>query len=124
MFTRVYYANIKEFRSHYNGDIMNNHRSGAYQHTSVCIEDGQAFNAITNNARWNGWQMPWFTLEQIRQIQDWIEDGINVNDINIDGDNVSVFYHSLDERITCETMDYEGTTYYFIDGWCWQRAAA
>jgi hypothetical protein len=103
---------------------MNNHGTGTYETVSVCIEDGQAFNAITNNARWNGWLMPWFTLEQIRQIQEWIEDGVNANDINIDGDNVSVFYHSLDERIACETMPHECTIYYFIDGWCWQRAAA
>tara|TARA_R110000868_G_scaffold256325_1_gene513016 strand:+ start:1894 stop:2205 length:312 start_codon:yes stop_codon:yes gene_type:complete len=103
---------------------MNNHRAGTYNTISVCIEDGRAFDAITNGARWNGWQMPWFTLEQVRQIQGWVEDGVNANDIIIEGDAASVFYHSLDERITCETMQHEGITHYFIDGWCWQRAVA
>ena len=103
---------------------MNNHRTGAYDTISVCIEDVQAFVGITNGARWNGWQMPWFALSEIKAIQEWIEDGINPNDIIIKGDSVSVFYHSLDERIECETMQHEGITHYFIDGWCWQRAVA
>ena len=99
-----------------------NHKIGNFEAGIFCIEDGQAFVGITNGHRWNGWQIPWFTLEQIRQIQDWIEDGVNANDIIIDGDNVSVFYHSLDERIACDTMQHEGATYYFIDGWCWESA--
>ena len=98
-----------------------NHRIGTYDAISVRIEDGQAFDGITNSAKWNGWQTPWFPLSEIKAIQDWIEDGINQNDIVIQGETVSVFYHALEERITCETMQHEGITYYFIDGWCWDK---
>ena len=98
-----------------------NHRIGNFENGIFCIEDGQAFVGITNGHKWNGWQMPLFSLSEIKSIQEWIEDGINPNDIIIEGETVSVFYHSLEERIQCETMQHEGTTYYFIDGWCWDK---
>jgi hypothetical protein len=98
-----------------------NHRTGNFQSGSFCIDDGKKFAGITNNDRWNGWEVPWFPLSEIKAIQDWIEDGINKNDIVIKGDIASVFYHSLEERITCETMQHEGITHYFIDGWCWDK---
>jgi hypothetical protein len=98
-----------------------NHRTGNFQAGIFCIDEGKKFVGITNNDRWNGWEVPWFALSEIKSIQDWIEDGINPNDIVIEGETVSVFYHSLEERIECETMQHEGTTYYFIDGWCWDK---
>lgn len=98
-----------------------NHRTGNFQASSFCIDEGKTFKGITNNDRWNGWQTPWFPLSEIKLIQDWIEDGINPNDIVIEGETVSIFYHSLEDRIECETMQHEGTTYYFIDGWCWDK---
>jgi hypothetical protein len=86
------------------------------------IVDGPAFVGITNSRTWDGWQMPWFALSEMKAIQDWIEDGINTNDMVIEGDKISVFCHSSGERPECQTMEHEGITHYHIDGWCWDKA--
>jgi hypothetical protein len=93
-----------------------------FQTNSFCICDGKSFNGITNNDRWNGWQTPWFALSEIQAIQEWFEDGINQNDIIIEGDKVFVFYHFLEERFECEKIQHEGVTYHYLEGLCWEFA--
>ena len=100
-----------------------NHRIGNFEAGIFCIDEGKEFKGVTNGDKWNGWQTPWFPLSEIKSIQEWIEDGINKNDIVIEGETVSIFYHSLEESFQCETIQHEGVTHYFIDGWCWDKVA-
>lgn len=82
------------------------------------IECGLQFEGITDGSTWNGWECPWFTLGAMKEIQAWVNDGIN-DPIAIDGDKVSDVY--IDERIECRTITVDGITYYAIDGWCWSE---
>ena len=88
---------------------------------NFCINNGKVFNGITTGSTWNGWETPWFTLPEIKAIREWVEDGINQNPISIENKQVSVFYDVGEDSTHCETVQHEGETYYFIDGWCWDK---
>jgi hypothetical protein len=88
-----------------------------YEHKTFAIECGPQFNGITDGSLWNGWACPWFTLETMKKIQAWIEDGINVNPILIEDDKVCDVYEN--ESIEMARTVVDGVTYYSIDGWCW-----
>jgi hypothetical protein len=82
------------------------------------IDCGPKFQGITDQSLWNGWECPRFTIETMREIQAWVNDGIN-DPIEIDGDKVYDVY--IDERIECRTVTVGGVKYYAIDGWCWDQ---
>ena len=82
------------------------------------VYDNSQFQGITDQSLWNGWACPWFTLETMRAIQAWVDDGINCP-IEIEGDRVFDVY--IDERIECRTITVDGVKYYSIDGWCWDE---
>jgi hypothetical protein len=83
------------------------------------IDCGPKFQGITDGSLWNGWACPWFTMETMKSIQEWVEDGINVNPIAIEGDKIFDVYES--ERIEMASTVIDGVTYYSIDGWCWDQ---
>ena len=55
----------------------------------------------------------------MKEIQAWIEDGINVNPISIEGDKIFDVYEN--ESIEMARTVVDGVTYYSIDGWCWDE---
>ncbi len=87
-----------------------------YTQKTFTIECGPQFEGITDGSLWNGWECPWFTLETMKAIQAWVNDGIN-DPIAIEGDKVFDVY--IDERIECRTITVDEVKYYSIDGWCW-----
>ena len=89
-----------------------------YAHKTFAIECGPQFAGITDGSLWNGWACPWFTLETMKEIQAWTNDGIN-DPIEIEGDKVFDVY--IDERIEMARSVIDGVTYYSIDGWCWDE---
>ena len=86
-----------------------------YKKAQFTIECGPKFDGITDGTLWNGWACPWFTLETMRAIKEWVNDGIN-DPIEVEGDKVFDVY--IDERIECRTITLNGVKYYSIDGWC------
>lgn len=90
-----------------------------YTQGTFSIDCGPKFDGITDGRLWNGWACPMFTIGAMRAIHDWVEDGINVNPIAIEGDKVFEVYE--EERIECATVTINGVTYYGTDGWCWDQ---
>jgi hypothetical protein len=89
-----------------------------FKQGTFCIECGPQFQGITDGSLWNGWACPWFTLETMKAIQAWVNDGIN-DPIEIDGDKIFDVY--INERIELARSVIDGVTYYSIDGWCWDE---
>jgi hypothetical protein len=101
---------------------INRGKTMTYTQGTFSIDCGPQFNGITDGRLWNGWATPLFTLETMREIQAWVEDGININPIAIEGDKVFDVYE--DERTECATVAIDGVTYYAIDGWTWDQEDA
>jgi len=90
-----------------------------YTNGIFSIDCGPQFQGITDGRLWNGWACPLFTLETMKEIQAWVEDGINVNPIAIEGDRVCNVYDH--EQIELTTTVVDGVTYYELDGWCFDQ---
>jgi len=97
---------------------MKNKNMTTFKQGAFSIDCGPQFQGITDQSLWNGWECPWFTLETMRAIQAWVNDGIN-DPIAIEGDSVFDVY--IDERIELARSVIDGVTYYSIDGWCWDQ---
>lgn len=86
------------------------------------------FVGINQNAEWNGWACPLFTIDVVKQIADLvaeqngdeIEDRLTVHD---DG-TVTYFYAEDGETETMPTTTIDGVTYYSVMNfsWCWEVA--
>ena len=98
---------------------MRDNNMTTYKKGTFSIDCGPQFQGITDQSLWNGWACPWFTLETMKEIQAWIEDGINVNPISIEGDKIFDVYEN--ESIEMARTVVDGVTYYSIDGWCWDE---
>lgn len=94
----------------------------------VTFDDGDHVYdaAYVNDARWNGWLMPSFTLETVRQMAEDMNampaelEGVRITIHN--DDSVTVHYLSTDESDTYHQLS--GLYPIGAGGWCWERPAA
>lgn len=77
------------------------------------------------NKHWNGWAMPFFTVKNIKKIQEAIEnDIVNTSSFRIDGEIVYYKDDNLDEEIILEPTEYKGELYYDCSlGWTWEKSS-
>jgi len=76
---------------------------------------------------WNGWAVPFFTLEEVAKIAKIVDENCNPAEqwesVAIRDGKVFTEYHGFEEgEDTAEevaTIKHEGVTYYGVGGWSW-----
>ena len=84
------------------------------------FEENEVFEAlVNNNERWNGWLVPFFTMEEVRKLKPVLDRiGEGQLGITITDNTVCEFIES--ESWEVPTMVVNGITYYNVgDGYCW-----
>jgi hypothetical protein len=90
----------------------------------VITEYSPVFDALVSDVRWNGFEVPLFTLEETRRLVEWYAStGDDLERFAWEGETLVAHYlgNGQDERREIPTVELGGEVFYALgDGWTWE----